>query len=261
MYLKLGDASCLLILPEDNCNAVVDQIIAESYDDEFCFALNFEPAFVARLMAAGFLVMSANIRSKEEEPVYLLFPKLHLWRSALFFENLHIKKTIQRYLNRYELRPDTEFDYILGRCIEKHGSDWLTPPLVDCIKKIRCGEGVNRSDSFKSNASDPSNSAVNSLCPTPFPYPAAFGLYRGGRLVAGDFGVICGNVYTSYSGYYDEDNAGTVQLILTTRYLQENGFSFFDLGMPMDYKTMLGAEDIDTERFVRLFRSANVSHV
>ena len=254
MYLKFGDAGCLVIFPEDDCNAVVDQIIADDYDDEFCFALDFKPEFVARLMEAGFLVMSANIRNKNEEPVYILFPKLHLWRSALFFENLHVKKSIRRNLNLYELRPDAEFDYILGRCIEKHGSDWLTPPLVDCIKKIRHGEGVKRPASFKNNFSDPSNTVTNSLLPTSFPYPATFGLYRGSRLVAGDFGVVCGNVYTSYSGYYDEDNAGTTQLILTTRYLQEHGFSFFDLGMPMDYKTMLGAEDINMKRFVELFR-------
>jgi len=247
MYLNLGDARCFLILPEDNCNAVVDQIIADGYDDEFCFALNFEPEFVARLMEAGFLVMSANIRSKNEEPVYILFPKLHLWRSALFFNNLHIKKSIRRFINLYELRPDAEFDRILDRCIEKHGDDWLTPPLVDCIKKIRQGEGVKRHTA-------PKSSSPNSLLPTPYPYPATFGLYRRGRLVAGDFGVVCGKVYTSYSGYYDEDNAGTVQIILTTRYLQEHGFSFFDLGMPMDYKTMLGAVDINMNRFIQLFR-------
>ena len=254
MYLKFGDDGCLIIFPEDDCNAVVDQIIADGYDDEFCFALDFSPEFVARLMEAGFLVMSANIRRKNEAPVYILFPKLHILRSALFFENLHIKKSVRRFLNRYELRPDAEFDYILSRCIEKHGSDWLTPPLVACIKKIRKGEGIKRPIELKSDSSVPSHPEKNSLLPTSYPYPATFGLYRGSQLVAGDFGVVCGNVYTSYSGYYDEDNAGTAQIILTTRYLQEHGFSFFDLGMPMDYKTMLGAENINMNRFVQLFR-------
>ena len=244
MFLNYGDTGCYIIFPEDDCKAVVDEIIASDFNDEFCFALDFEPEFVARLMEAGFLIMSANIRNKKTESAYLLFPKLHTWRSVLFFENLHVKKSIRRYLNRYELRADVEFDYILNRCIEKHGDDWLTPPLTDCIKKIRRGEGVNR----------PAAPAGNSLLPCPYPYPATFGLYRSNKLVAGDFGVVCGSVYTSYSGYYDEPNAGTVQLIQTTRYLQEHGFSFFDLGMPMDYKTELGAEDISMQRFVQLFR-------
>jgi len=36
--------------------------------------------------------------------------------------------------------------------------------------------------------------------------------------------------------------------------LQEHGFSFFDLGMPLKYKSDLGAVDITPEEFVRLFR-------
>jgi Leu/Phe-tRNA-protein transferase len=66
--------------------------------------------------------------------------------------------------------------------------------------------------------------------------------------------VVCGKVYTSYSGFYEEYNAGTVQLVKTTKYLQENGFSFFDMGMPLDYKTALGATDISQDEFVKLFR-------
>jgi Leu/Phe-tRNA-protein transferase len=86
--------------------------------------------------------------------------------------------------------------------------------------------------------------------------PESFALYRDGNLVAGEFGVRSGRVYTSYSGYYDENNAGTVQLILTARYLQERGDAFFDLGMPLDYKTDLGATDISPEEFVKRFRTS-----
>ena len=161
-----------------------------------------------------------------------MLPKLHLIRSALFFENLHVKKSIRRFLGRYELRPDADFDYILRRCIQVHGDDWLTPPLVESIIKIREHAG------------------------TATVRPASFALYRDGKLAAGEFGIIAGRVYTSYSGYYDEANAGTVQLILTTRWLKDRGFSFFDLGMPLDYKTDLGAVDIGPEEFVDLFRGS-----
>jgi hypothetical protein len=47
-----------------------------------------------------------------------------------------------------------------------------------------------------------------------------------------------------------------VQLILATRWLRDNGFAFFDLGMPLDYKIDLGAVDISPEEFVLLFREA-----
>jgi Leu/Phe-tRNA-protein transferase len=162
---------------------------------------------------------------------YILLPKLHLFRSILIFENLHVKKSIKRHLHKYELRYGADFDRILERCLEIHGGGWLTPPLVDAIKKIR-------------------RHRLRGVCPT------SFALYRDGKLIAGEFGVQAGRVYTSYSGYHDEDNAGTAQLILASRYLQENGFAFFDLGMPLDYKTDLGARDISPETFVALFRSA-----
>ena len=134
-------------------------------------------------------------------------------------------------LNRYELRYDTDFDFIVNRCQEIHGDDWLTGPLVAAIRNIR----QNRLQGV---------------------YPMSFALYRDDKLVAGEFGVKAGGVYTSYSGYYNENNAGTVQLIHTARWLQENGFTFFDLGMPLEYKNALGAIDISPEDFIALFRAS-----
>jgi Leu/Phe-tRNA-protein transferase len=246
MNLRYTSGGCLIISPEDDCNRIVDAMLATGYNEEFCVSPDFGPDFLARLMEAGFLVMSVLCSTgpeeappkDDEEPVYILLPKLHLVRSALFFENLHIKKSIRRFLGRYELRPDADFEFILDRCVQIHGADWLTPPLVESIKLIRNAARRQAPES------------------APGAYPASFALYRGGKLVAGEFGVIAGNVYTSYSGYYDEPNAGTVQLILTTRWLESQGFSFFDLGMPLDYKNDLGAVDISPEEFVALFRGS-----
>jgi Leu/Phe-tRNA-protein transferase len=241
MWLRYTRSGHLFISPQDDCRAVVDAMLVTGYDEEFCIADDFSPEFTARLMEAGFLVMSAKFPSEDEtEDDYILLPKLHLERSALFFENLHIKKSIRRLLNSYELKVDIEFDRIVETCVEKHGSDWLTPPLIESIKKIR---------------SDSRENSHEQLAPTDAAYPASFALYRDGKLAAGEFGVVCGKVYTSYSGFYDEDNAGTVQLVLTSRYLQEKGFALFDLGMPLDYKNNLGAVNLTPEEFVSLFRA------
>jgi len=227
MILHFTETGFLIILPRDNPRLIVDAMLETGYNEEFCVSLDFSPDFIARLMAAGFLVMSV----KADNDQYILLPKLHLTRSALFFDNLHIKKSVRRFLGRYELRPDADFDFIVNRCQEIHGEDWLTEPLAAAIRNIR-------------------ESSLHGV------YPMSFALYRGDKLVAGEFGVKVGRVYTSYSGYYDENNAGTVQLILTTRWLQDNGFAFFDLGMPLEYKTALGAQDISPEDFVALFRAA-----
>ena len=243
MFLNYTLSGYLYISPEDDCRAIVDAMLATDYNEEFCIAEDFSPEFVKRLMEAGFLVMALNIAQSGEAPVNILLPKLHIERSALFFENLHIKKSIRRFLNPavfgYTLSPNTDFDFIVDRCVEKHGDAWLIPPLVECIKKIRRNTGAGD---------------AGHLLPTTEAYPSSFALYRNGKLAAGEFGVVCGNVYTSYSGFYDEDNAGTVQIILTARYLQAHGFSFLDFGMPLNYKTDLGAVDISPHEFVQLFR-------
>ena len=233
MWLHYTAAGFLIIRPEDNPDRIVDALLETGYNEEFCVSPDFDSAFIARLMKAGFLVMSSKITDPEAEndtDYFILLPKLHLVRSVLFFNRLHIKKSIKRHLSCFELRPDVDFDYILDRCIQVHGDDWLTPPLAAAIRDIR-------------------QNKLHGI------YPTSFALYQNGKLVAGEFGIISGRVYTSYSGYYDESNAGTVQLILTTHYLRKNGFAFFDLGMPLDYKTDLGATDVSPREFVQYFRA------
>jgi Leu/Phe-tRNA-protein transferase len=236
--LRYSPSGMALILPGDDCPGVVDAMLAACYDEEFCVALNFDPPFVADLMEAGFLVMSAGPydTGSPEEPGFILLPKLHLTRSVLFWADIRETKTARRLLGRYELRVDTDFDRILERCAEVHGEDWLTPPLRESIRAVRT---LGR----------------------PRVRPISFGVYREGELTAGEFGVAAGGVFSSYSGYRDEDSAGTVQMVLTGRFLREAGFAFWDLGMPLDYKDRLGARNLDPPHFVKIFREALVETI
>ena len=232
-YLSSGE---IFIEPKDDCDRVVDVMLETSYSEEFCIARDFDDIdFMARLMEAGFLVMSTEINlddfsGDKDKRYYLLLPKLHLIRSALFFPNLHIKKRIAPLLSRYELKIDTCFDQVLDKCVEKHGSAWLTLPLVCVLKELR-------------RTSLP-------------PRPVSFELYRDGKLMAGEVGIVLGRVYTSYSGYCEENNSGTIQMILMAKWLEKNGFEFLDFGMPLKYKSLLGAHNISPEHFVRIFRAA-----
>lgn len=243
MNLRYTETGYIFMTPGDDGDRVVDAMIETSYGEEFCLALDFDPIFVAELMAAGFLVMSCPQDTPpgafSSYPHFLLLPKLHLERSVLFFSDLRETKTARHLLKRYELRFDTDFEKILSRCVEVHGGDWLTPPLLESIAEIRIMSGQGKAPG-----------GVR---------PVSFGLYREGTLVAGEFGVLAGKVYTSYSGYRDEDSAGTVQLVLTGRWLRDQGFAFWDLGMPLSYKDRLGAVNVSPRRFVDLFRKARGS--
>jgi Leu/Phe-tRNA-protein transferase len=235
--LRYTQSGHIFIEPLDDPDWIVDAMIGTGYDEEFCIAADFDPWFLADLMAAGFLIMSVGFAlddagNEDFEAVpdrFLLLPKLHLTRSVLFWEDLYETKTARRSLKHYELRYDTDFDFILERCAEVHGEDWLTPPLRAGIRRIReIGHPRVR--------------------------PVSFGVYRDGELRAGEFGIQTGRVYTSYSGYHDESYAGTAQLVLTGRCLRDRGFSFWDLGMPLDYKDRLGAKNISPAEFVALWR-------
>ena len=244
--LRYFPSGHIFIDPDDDCDRVVDAMLATDYSEEFCLARDFDEDFVSRLMEAGFLIMSVELKDDNpddegngseapaempHERFFILLPKLHLVRSALFFPELHIKKSVRRFLPQYELRVNTDFDLILDKCVKIHGAEWLTPPLTEMLKRLRKRNDLRTK-------------------------PVSFAVYRDGQLKAGEIGVVMGRVYTSYSGYYEEGNAGTVQMILMTQWLNETGFDFLDLGMPLDYKTALGAQDITPSRFVELFRAA-----
>ena len=293
--LHYTDNGFIFMRRDDDCEAVVDEMLATNYNEEFCAARDWNPAFIARLMKAGFFVMSEWVRSQgwDGNPYdwEIVLPKLHLSRSILFFGNLHVKRSVRRFLSRYELRFDTDFETIVNKCIYIHGDWWLTPSLVRAIFSIRekaatlnrntatdggvttALGGVFPQEKLQHNQMagmpfgcdgairwyreySPAKPGFEHLTPLPYPRPVSFGLYRGDELVAGDFGVICGRVYSSYSGYKEENNAGTVQLILMMRALEDAGFDFFDFGMPMEYKTDLGATDLAPEDFVRIWREA-----
>jgi Leu/Phe-tRNA-protein transferase len=161
----------------------------------------------------------------------ILVPKYHAARSTLFWKNLHVGKSVKRFLPRYELRFDCDFDLIVDKCVTVHGNDWLTKQLTSVIKLL------HKTANTKTR-------------------PASFGVYRNGELKAGEFGIISGRVYTSYSGYFEENSAGRAQMILTALFLRDHAFDFWDLGMPLPYKYTIGAIDINAVEWTRRFRTA-----
>jgi Leu/Phe-tRNA-protein transferase len=233
----------VVLLPGDDADAVVDGLLETEYPEEFCLSPSFDARFVASLMDAGFLIMAFRSETDMAQGSAILLPKLHLKRALLELDALREPRSIQRLLKRYELRVDVEFDTVLEKCAAIHGDDWLTAELRDALRGVRA---LSRSPDFL-------RPAVSTRSPIGM---LSFALFRNGSLVAGEFGAVAGGVYTSYSGYREESSAGTVQMIMTARYLRDAGFSFWDLGMPMEYKAALGARTIARQDFVSRFREA-----
>jgi Leu/Phe-tRNA-protein transferase len=237
VFLRYTQSGHVFISPKDDPVKIASALEQSGYEEEFCIARDFGEDFIARLMSAGFMVMSAKMETDSGDD-FILLPKLHLERSVIIFPAFRESKSIVRLIPRYELKAGADFGRILDGCKAAHGDDWLTTPLVKSITSLQARAGA---------ADMPAG-----------PLPFSFALYRNGSLAAGEFGVISGKVYTSYSGFHAENSAGTVQMILTARWLRERNFAFWDLGMPMDYKTRLGAQNISRGRFLELFREAAI---
>ncbi|MDR2500192.1 MAG: GNAT family N-acetyltransferase [Treponema sp.] len=185
---------------------------------------------IQRLLRRGFYI---DIKGNPQEAV-IITPHFRPGRSVLFFHNLHIGKTIGRHLKkngrRYTLRYGADFDAVMKRCVAVHGDMGLTAAFQYYFSILRGAGGPAR--------------------------PVSFALYQDGALAAGEIGAAVGRIYTSYTGYHDVSSAGTAQIILTARYLEKQGYAFWDFGPGgYPYKISLGAREMPWEHFKPLFRS------
>ena len=119
------------------------------------------------------------------------------------------------------------------------GENWLYPEIVSAFRLIhqrtREGGGVNAM-------------VLNPVTLEPLDvtsvrlYSVEVWNAETGALAGGELGYSVGGIYSSLTGFSNEDNAGSVQLGALGKLLMECGFKYWDLGMGMEYKTQLGAE-------------------
>ena len=81
-------------------------------------------------------------------------------------------------------------------------------------------------------------------------------VWLNGELAAGEIGFAVGSAYTSLSGFSAVSSAGSVQLAAAAKLLERCGFSMWDLGMKMNYKTAIGATLIDRAAFLATLHAA-----
>jgi Leu/Phe-tRNA-protein transferase len=221
-----------LVMPPEDCDSLADWFEAE-YPEEFCASMSFESDFIDGLCAAGFIPMAT---SDDGEGEYLI-PKLHTIRSVMDPRDVIVTRTARRESSRYSFGLDSRFEEVLEACVATHGADWLRPPLTDSWIELFRTRGERRSRFVSMELYSGAGDA-------------------GGRLAAGEIGVFVGGCYTSLTGFRRESGSGTVQLAAAARYLEASGIALWDLGMPLDYKAVLGAHNVPRSEFMSLFRRA-----
>jgi Leu/Phe-tRNA-protein transferase len=231
-----GTPSCVRIAPgyalvaSDSDPEEIARSIDDGFDCEFYLGADaadpFAPKTIATWARAGFLPFSIAV-----EGIPRFAPKLHVLRQILRPSRCKVTKTTVRIARGMRFRAPSSFRSIASKCVAAHGGDWLCPPLVDALDELsRSPQGGVRATSFE--------------------------IEFEGRIVAGEIGYCIGACYTSLSGFHLVDGAGTVQMACTAEALESLGYALWDLGMPMEYKRKLGAEEFRRSEYLPLFSEA-----
>jgi len=182
------------------------------------------------LAKAGFISVTEVYRGEE-----LLIPEIQYKYALLDFEDLHISKKVQklRIKKTFVLDVSNDLDEVFESINTLHKNSWLSSKYLNMLKEV---QKLDSSVKVKSVT-----------------------LREDGKVIAGEIGYVIGKTYTSLSGFSNKEknysNYGTVQLVLLSEYLENNGFDFWNLGHPyMDYKLALGAKIYDREDFLVRWR-------
>lgn len=172
----------------------------------------------------------------------LLLPELQFEYGILYFENLHIDKKVKKLMQRddFRLSFNTRFDDVIEKFSTQHQYNWFKDEYAELIKKLY--KNRDAIDSFR-------------IC------SVELILNETQELIAGEIGYCIGKTYTSLSGFSSKDkkynNYGKLQLVLLAKYLEKEGFCFWNLGHPhMEYKQKLGSITHTREIFLKKWQEA-----
>lgn len=227
----------LWIREEDDVEEKAEEVVRKDAGD-FCWSLSFTPEFLERLFTSGFLPICTDVGDNPEDPLFVLLPKLHRRRSVVRAPlTLHVDRGARKRSRNYRVTVDAALSDVMDGCIAQHGESWLFPPMRRSLTALHGQTAVALGGSARAT--------LHSI-----------EVWRkDGQLVAGELGTACGAMYTSLTGFFREDGAGTVQMLALGGLLLRGGFRCWDLGMAMSYKAQLGAVELDRREFVALHRS------
>eukprot|EP00750_Incisomonas_marina_P021474 INCI4445.1.p1 GENE.INCI4445.1~~INCI4445.1.p1 ORF type:complete len:428 (-),score=77.66 INCI4445.1:106-1389(-) len=239
------------VTPQTDLHSFAEKFVAADNDIEYCFALSFDVTFFARLCYEGFL----SICSFPADFVYLLMPWIAPTRAVMNFGGMHVSRQLRKRARSYYMTVNTDLEGVMKGCVQQHGEAWLYEPMRDLLRKAWCDTSKLHE---KYDAADGPQAARWRLALRNSGFRVVtFEMWDSstGRLVAGDLGYVVGSCYTSMTGFRDEGtrSCGTIQLVCTYSLLKRCGFSFWDLGMVMDYKKALGARVVTRKEFMKMF--------
>ena len=237
------------------------------YHGDFCYTRVFHYRLIAQLMSEGFLPIATE---------GVLLPKLHENRCVVRLpEALHVSRSARKKSKKFQITINHAFDRVIDGCKQQHGDHcWLYPPLVEAFRTML------NSGKIESPIFEDGRVPTGRVCPVRL-YSVEIWNASTGALAGGELGRLSfflyihstypygsdelahilfgsvretaytiGSIYTSLTGFWAEESAGSVQLAAIGRLLCGLGFSLWDLGMDMKYKSKIGSHLMPRKQFL-----------
>jgi Leu/Phe-tRNA-protein transferase len=185
--------------------------------------------------------------------------------SALNSTTVHIGKQVRKKSKRYNISINRSFDEVVVACQHQHGEHcWLYPPLVTAfraIHKLSKSLSTKTDDAAVGVGDGVSTTTIHGQRVPVRLFSIELWNAETGKLAAGELGYTVGTIYTSLTGFSNEDTAGSIQLATLGTLLHQNGFTTWDLGMEMAYKVALGSRLVPRDEFVKLVHESRLTDV
>ncbi|NOR57363.1 MAG: hypothetical protein GQ474_02455 [Sulfurimonas sp.] len=213
-------------------NRYFQEAISLDMDNSYYWSDDWSVEFYVQLARAGFISTTYDTKGG-----LVLLPELQYDYAILDFKDLHISKKVKKLLSydSYTFSINNRFHEVLKNICSQHKYNWLKEEYLELLKDL-----YSRADEIKG-----------------FKLISAEVISKDADVViAGEVGYIIGTTYTSLSGFSLKEkkynNYGNLQLVLLARFLEKNGFSFWNLGHShMQYKQKLGCKTYERSEFLK----------
>lgn len=159
-------------------------------------------------------------------------------RAVIFFDELHIGRTLRRSAARKPFRftIDGAFEQVINACAESErpGQDgtWIEPKIIDAYVQLH-DAGVAHSVEA----------------------------WHGEELVGGLYGIDSGGVFTGESMFHHHSDASKLALLFLVEHLRSRGSTLIDCQVMTPHMEVLGAREISRAKFLDLLAAAQVKGI
>ncbi|MBP7770216.1 MAG: hypothetical protein KA055_03750 [Aliarcobacter sp.] len=206
--------------------------IYSNLNTNYYISEDFSEDFYIYLAYMGFISTSVHLNNK-----FYLLPEMQFEYAVLEFKDLHISKKIKKLLkqNDFLFTINNNLEEVLQKLKTYHKTNWIENKYEDLLLSLK--NYKHKNIDFQIMSVELWNKNTK-------------------ELIAGEIGYKINSTYTSLSGFSSKEkkynNWGKLQLVLLGLYLEEQNYSFWNLGHPyMQYKFDLGAKTYLREEFLQ----------